>query len=130
MKVSFRLTESFAVNPEILYKAWLNSEAHSEMTGGEATCSDDVNFEFSTWDGYITGKNKSLIPNKEIIQGWRTSEFDDSDEDSELIVSFHKTAEGTELELIHSNIPEGQPDYEQGWIEHYFAPMKHYFEGK
>ena len=35
---------------------------------------------------------------------------------------------GTKLTLVHENIPEGQSDaYEQGWHEHYFAPMKAYF---
>jgi hypothetical protein len=32
------------------------------------------------------------------------------------------------LTLIHNNIPKGQSDYEQGWINHYFEPMKTYFK--
>jgi activator of HSP90 ATPase len=98
------------------------------MTGGEANCSNVINGVFLAWDGYISGTNKSLIPNKEIVQSWRTTEFLESDNDSELIIQISKTEEGSLLTLIHNNIPEGQSDYEKGWIEHYFNPMKQYFQ--
>jgi activator of HSP90 ATPase len=127
MKKSFRLKESFNVSPETLYTAWLDSKTHSEMTGGSAQCSAELNGAFSTWDGYITGFNKALIPNKEIVQSWRTTEFLDSDNDSEVIIQLSKTSDGCRLTLIHQNIPEGQPDYEKGWIDYYFEPMKDYF---
>lgn len=127
---SFELKETFEVNPEIVYSAWLDSEQHADMTGGEAECSDQVGGEFSAWDGYITGTNRALTPNKEIVQAWRTSEFMDEDEDSELLLQFAEIEGGCELTLIHRNIPEGNSDYENGWKEHYFEPMKAYFAGK
>jgi activator of HSP90 ATPase len=71
-----------------------------------------------------------LISNQEIVQSWRTSEFTDNDEDSKLIIRFKEIESGTALTLIHSNIPEGQTQYKQGWIDHYFIPMKQYFENK
>ena len=98
------------------------------MTGGEAKCSNEVGSAFTTWDGYIFGENIDLKPNHEIIQSWRTSEFNDDDEDSILKISLNELENGTELTLIHRNIPEGQTQYEQGWKEHYFEPMKNYFE--
>lgn len=128
MKQSIKLEATFNASPETLYNAWLDSVIHSEMTGGEANCSNEINGAFSAWDGYISGTNKSLIPTKEIVQLWRTTEFLESDNDSELIIQISKTEEGSLLTLIHNNIPEGQSDYEKGWIEHYFEPMKHYFQ--
>ncbi|GAB5409367.1 MAG: hypothetical protein BalsKO_17320 [Balneolaceae bacterium] len=98
------------------------------MTGGEASCTDYVGGTFTAWDGYISGTNISLIENKEIKQSWRTTEFTDSDDDSELIIRLKNIDEGCELTLIHSNIPEGQSDYKKGWIEYYFNPMKEYFK--
>ena len=112
----------------MLYNAWLDSEKHSEMTGGEAVCSCEVDGQFSAWDEYITGFNKSLNPFKEIVQSWRTTEFSESDKDSELIILISETKAGSLLALIHNNIPEGQSDYTKGWIEHYFNPMKAYFQ--
>lgn len=128
MKVSFIKKVIFNVSPEVVYHAWLTSDFHTNMTGGEAICSDQVGASFSAWDGYIFGKNVSLIENEEIIQLWRTTEFDDDDEDSNLKINLKVVSEGTELTLTHSNIPDDQSDYEQGWVDHYFIPMKAYFE--
>lgn len=127
MKTTFTITEKFKVEPNELYAAWLNSEAHSDMTGGEAKASDRVGDSFSAWDGYITGTNIELVENLKIVQSWRTAEFDNSDEDSLLTIEFKEVDDGTELVLTHSNIPEGQAQYEQGWTEHYFEPMHAYF---
>lgn len=127
--VRIEMSQYFPVSASKLYAAWLNSEEHARMTGGEAEVSDLEGGSFSVWDGYITGKNISLSPNSEIIQTWRSAEFKDSDSDSELTLQFKTVNNGCELTLIHANIPDGQPDYEKGWEEHYFAPMRRYFGG-
>ena len=124
---SLRHTVDFPVAPETVYKAWLNSEEHSAMTGGEAVCSDQEGAGFTAWDGYIEGKNIKLIPNKQIVQSWRTTEFADSDEDSMLQLDLEESDSGTRLTLIHNNIPAGQTQYENGWVESYFKPMASYF---
>jgi activator of HSP90 ATPase len=124
---SFEIEEVFNVSPEELYNAWLSSEVHSIMTGGEAECSNIEGGGFSAWDGYITGKNVKLTYGKEIVQQWRTIEFKDSDLDSELIIRFNKITGGCKLILVHNDIPDGQPDYNQGWEDNYFIPMKEYF---
>jgi activator of HSP90 ATPase len=72
-------------------------------------------------------ENRQLVPNEEIVQTWRTSEFKEEDADSELIVRLAPVDGGSELTLIHNEIPEGQPDYEQGWIDHYLNPMLEHF---
>jgi len=130
MKNNIQLKEKFYVKPETLYKAWLDSEIHTAMTGGKAVCSNLVEGDFTAWDGYISGSNEALVPNKQITQKWRTSEFKETDKDSKLIISIEETDNGSLLTLTHTNIPEGQSDYEKGWIEHYFNPMKAYFSNK
>jgi activator of HSP90 ATPase len=128
MKNKFVLKKQFSIAAETIYKAWLNGEEHTKMTGGEATGEAKEGFEFTAWDGYISGSNLELIPNQKIVQAWRTSEFNENDKDSRLEINFASTDQGCELTLIHSDIPEDQvSDYEQGWEDHYFAPMKEYF---
>ena len=129
MKTQFEVHCQFPVNAKIIYNAWLSSQEHENMTGGEAECSDSVGGSFSAWDGYISGENLTLDPGKRIVQSWRTSEFKESDEDSTITLELKDTANGCTIKLIHENIPEGQPDYKQGWVEHYFNPMKTYFQG-
>lgn len=130
MKDHIELKEVFSVKPAVIYRAWLDSKEHTLMTGGDAVCSSDVKGEFTAWEGYISGHNKSLIENKRIAQSWRTTEFGETDNDSELIIELKETDEGCELTLTHSDIPSGQSNYEQGWIDHYFIPMKTYFNAK
>lgn len=128
MKESLELRHNFRVKPSVIYDAWLNSKQHTKMTGGLAKCSNEIGGNYTAWDGYIEGKNIDLKPNKEIIQSWRTSEFDINDEDSKLIIRLKEIENGTELTLIHNNIPEGQTQYRKGWVDHYFTPMENYFD--
>ena len=50
------------------------------MTGGEAEVSNVNGATFQAWDGYLEGSNLELGPGKRILQNWRTSEFEDSDD--------------------------------------------------
>ena len=128
MPYAFTLTTTIPASAQEIYDAWLDSLLHSEMTGGKASMSDEVDAEVSAWDGYITGRNVELVPGERIVQSWRTRQFTDEHEDSIITVTFEEAEEGTLLTLVHSNVPEGQTSYEQGgWQEHYFEPMKEYF---
>ncbi|MEM7036804.1 MAG: SRPBCC domain-containing protein [Bacteroidota bacterium] len=127
MKESLELTATFKATPQAIYDAWLDSAGHEAMTGGGATCSQEVGAAHTAWDGYITGENLALTPHSEIVQTWRTSEFASDDEDSKLIVRLEAVEGGCAVTLIHTHIPEGQTQYVQGWEDHYFAPMREHF---
>jgi activator of HSP90 ATPase len=85
---------------------------------------------FTTWDGYIEGKNIDLEPYHRIVQSWRTFDFEEEDQDSQIEILLSEAVGETELTLIHSNLPESGEHYKQGWEEHYFQPMKAYFSRK
>ena len=78
-------------------------------------------------DGYINGKNLELTPGELIRQSWRTQEFDASDPDSELEITLAPEGTATRLTLKHTNLPDHGMRYNEGWVEHYFAPMKVHF---
>ncbi len=85
--------------------------------------------KFTVWDGYITGKNISLVRGKRIEQEWRTTEFPDGYPDSFLKISLRKKGDGTELSMIQSKVPASQVKrYDEGWHESYWDPLKTYFE--
>lgn len=128
MPYAFTLTTTIPASPQEIYEAWLDSVVHSEMTGGEASMSDETGAEVSAWDGYITGRNLELVPGERIVQSWRTTQFTDEHEDSQITVTLEAVEDGTLLTLEHTNVPDAQRSYEQGgWQEHYFDPMKEYF---
>jgi uncharacterized protein YndB with AHSA1/START domain len=128
MSYSFTLTDIIPAPPAAVYDAWLNSRAHSEMTGSKASQSARIGAKVSAWGGYITGRNLELVPGRRIVQSWRTTKFTDDDPDSKIAVALHPVPGGTRLTLRHSKVPDGHTRYEQdGWQTHYFAPMKKYF---
>jgi len=130
MTSEFVVTTDIAKSSQILYDAWLDSDEHSKMTGSPAKVSAELGGEFQAWDGYLWGVNLELEPGKRIVQSWRTSQFDVSEEDSQIEVSFEANDEGrTKITLRHTKLPAHGAQYEEGWQESYFEPMKRYFEG-
>lgn len=131
MSDSIKLSLTLPTDPKTLYNAWLDSAKHSAFTKSKATIEKKVGSSFTAWDGYISGKNELLHMNKRIVQTWRTTDFDETAEDSTLEVFFEKVEKGTKMILKHSNLPdETGKSYRKGWRDHYFKPMKEYFEEK
>ena len=131
MPYAFTLTTTIPASPQEIYEAWLDSAIHSRMTGGDASMSDETDAEISAWDGYITGRNLELVPGERIVQTWRTTQFTDEHEDSQITITLKAVEDGTLLTLEHTNVPDEQTSYEKsGWGEHYFDPMKTYFANR
>jgi hypothetical protein len=119
MENGFKIKTHLPAKPEAIYRAWLSAKEHSVMTGGNATASDKPGGSFTAWDGYIWGKNLELKPHWCIVQSWRTTQFAESDPDSRLELCIHASGDGSELLLIHSDIPPDQiAGYESGWAEY------------
>ena len=127
MAIEFIVSAIFSASPEEIYNAWMSSECHSCMTGRPASVSAEVGGEFDPWDGYIHGKNLQLVPGKRIVQSWRTSEFSADEPDSRIEITLEPVGDQTKLTLSHTGLPPHGGQYEQGWVESYFDPMKEYF---
>lgn len=127
MTVHFEISAILPASPNAIYQAWLDSTEHAAMTGGGANVSDQVGGSFSAWDDYISGTNIALEPGRRILQTWRTVEFEETDPDSQLEISFDPHEEGTKVTIRHTNLPPHGDQYEQGWVENYFEPMSKYF---
>lgn len=128
MRNEFTLTETFNASAEKIYKAWLSTNGHTEITGSPAKVDGVVKGAFTAWDGYIWGTFLELEENKKIVQAWRTSEFSDDADDSHVEILLKEKDGKTTLTLIHSNMPEDQVDgYKQGWEDFYFKPMREFF---
>ena len=125
---SFTVSTVLPATPEQIYKAWLSSEGHSQMTGSQAEVEAGSDGAFKAWDGYIWGKTLETELYRRIIQAWRTNEFPDDSPDSRVEILFEEVAGRTKITLIHTEIPDGQGDnYKQGWDDFYFTPMRKYF---
>lgn len=125
--MEFTLNTKIKATAEEIYTAWITSEGHTKMTGGVAQTTAKIGAEFSAWDGYIEGENIALEPFNRIVQSWRSSQFQESDKDSQIEVLLNEINGETELTLIHTDLPQDGEHYKKGWDEHYFQPMKAYF---
>lgn len=125
--VEFEVSDFIPAAPDRVYSAWLDSDEHTEMTGGHARVSSIVGGKFEAWDGYIQGTNLELEPSGRILQLWRTSEFEDDDQDSLLEILFESVENGTSVIIRHTRLPEHGMQYQQGWRDSYLTPMKAYF---
>lgn len=126
--MEFTLKTKIDSSAKDIYLAWLNSDGHTKMTGGRATISDKIGDKFTAWDGYIEGRNLELEPYQRILQSWRTSQFEETEEDSQIEILLREVDGQTELTLFHSNVPENGSHYMEGWENHYFQPMRLYFQ--
>jgi uncharacterized protein YndB with AHSA1/START domain len=113
---------------ERVYRAFLDTELHSAMTGAKAVASNELGAPFSAWDGYISGKNLELEPFRRIVQAWRAADFPEGSEDSRLEILLAERGPDTELTIVHTNLPRGMGDgFSEGWQKFYFSPMRTYF---
>lgn len=123
------IQQEFNVAPERIYADWLSNEGHENLTGGAAEIRNELNSEYTAWDGYITGKLTELVPNQKIVQTWRTSEFAEGHEDSILEIKLEPSSNGTLLTLIHTQLADAEAveKYTSGWQLHYIEPMIEYY---
>jgi uncharacterized protein YndB with AHSA1/START domain len=121
-------TVVFNATPATLYELFINSAKHTAATGMPAKISPKVGGKWSAFGGMILGKNLALVPNRMIVQCWRSSEWKKADLDSTLIVSFEKTAGGgARVHLVHVSVPQYDHDgVTQGWVKFYWEPWKAY----
>jgi activator of HSP90 ATPase len=108
-----------------VYNALTNPLAIRLWTGEPAEMSEEPGSEFSLWDGSISGRNISFIPGKKIEQQWY---FGEQEEPSIVTIILHPHAQGTSVELRHTNIPDSEySDITQGWGESYFQALDDFF---
>ena len=116
------------VSPKQIYEAYIDPKKHSTFTGSKATGKPVVGGKFTAWDGYIFGKYIELDGEKRLVQDWTTTDWQEGYPVSKLELTFSKVPQGTEIIMMHSNVPKSQADeIKQGWKEFYWDPLKRYF---
>jgi len=119
---------TFSATPEEIYEAFTDPKKHSKFTGSKATGKPEVGEEFTAWDGYISGKYLKLEKSKKIVQEWVNTDWPEGASPSIFELTLKGTSEGTEVSIVHSNIPADQKEgLLDGWTEFYWNPLKEYF---
>lgn len=89
---------------------------------------DKEGSSFSLWGGSIVGKNTKVVPHQQLVQDWQEKEWENP---SKVTFNLKEKDGGTEIELIHEDIPDkSHKDISEGWKEYYLGPLKKYLESK
>jgi activator of HSP90 ATPase len=116
-------------SPEAIYEAFTDPRKHTEFTGSKATGKVKVCGKFTAWDGYIFGRYLEFEKGKRLVQEWQTTEWPDGYPPSKFELTFNPVPEGTEVSMVHSDIPLEQKDeLADGWKDFYWKPLKKYFK--
>ena len=118
--------------PAQLYEFFMDSTKHAAATGMPAKISRKVGGKWSAFGGMIRGKTLALVPNRMIVQAWRSSEWKKADPDSILVVRFEKSASGgATVALTHIGVPEYDQDgVTRGWVKYYWDPWRAYLASR
>ena len=119
---------TFKASPHDVYELIMDAKKHSQFSGSRAKITKKVGDKFTAYDGYIGGKNLKLVPDKEIIQDWRGSDWPEGHY-SKATFLLKKSKDGTVLEFTQTDVPAEQYEaIKTGWIEYYWDPMKEMLE--
>jgi activator of HSP90 ATPase len=123
---TFKKYYAFPAPPEEVYLAMTKEMSIQLWTGAEVQFKEEVDTEFSFWDGDIVGKNLEFDFGKKIVQQWY---FGEDTEPSIVTIKLHPDKKGTSLEFVQTNIPdEDFEEFTAGLDEHYFGGLQDFFE--
>ncbi|HSW80352.1 MAG TPA: SRPBCC domain-containing protein [Candidatus Saccharimonadales bacterium] len=111
-------------------KVWLaltDANTAEKWGAGPAKVDAEVGGEFSYWDGDIHGKFTKIEPNKLIEQDWYG--HDHPDHKYKVTFEIKGDEEKTTVHFLHEDIPDSdEDDWEAGWKDYYFDPIKELLE--
>ena len=129
MTMTLKQKVQFDLPPNKLYKFYMDAELHGKLTDGKVKISKEPGSAFSAWSGALKGKTLYTKPNSVIAQTWRAKDWNKATSDSILVLMFHESETGTELEMVHTNLPEKHADdVKQGWKQYYWKPWKKHIQ--
>jgi activator of HSP90 ATPase len=124
-------TATFRCTSADLYELFMDSAKHSAATGAPAKVSRKVGGKWSAHGGMIAGKNLALVPNRMIVQVWRSKQWKATDPDSVLVVRFERAPGGARVHLAHVGVPQhDHKDVTQGWRKFYWERWKKYLAAR
>jgi uncharacterized protein YndB with AHSA1/START domain len=116
--------------PAAVYAALMTTKGHKGFSGADARISPRVGGTFMAWDGYIHGKNLTLVEDELIEQTWWPSEETwPKGHVSTVRFALAPSQGGTRLTFVHSEVPREHVGHlSGGWKKSYWDPLKRYLK--
>lgn len=95
-------------------------------SGYPADMKPEAGYEFSLWEGDITGVNIEIVPSRRLVQEWF---FGEQPEQSIVRIELKKDVNKTFVELTHTHIPDDvYEEITEGWRDYYLGAIKEMLE--
>jgi activator of HSP90 ATPase len=121
----------FPTPPSDLYGSYLDPGRHAAFTGAPVRIAATVGATFEAFEGRIHGTILHLTHGRQIVQSWRSFEWEPAELDSILILSFTPEGPGTRLDLAQINVPGRLfPTLQENWPMRYLDPWLASFVAK
>lgn len=132
MKKTKIIEQEILINttPHEIYEAFMDSKIHSKFTESKAKISREIGGKVSAFEGGLSGKNVELIPDKKIVQTWR-SEGENWPKGyySTITLILEPVDKGTMIKFTHVDVPEGAYEsVKEGWDTYYWESLKELLE--
>ena len=114
-----------------LYRMYLDPKQHAAFTGAPVKIAARPGAPFVAFGGALSGTILQVVPNRLIVQSWRSTQFAKHDLDSTLVLSFWPMRRGARIELTHVNIADSDfAGVSEGWSRYYWIPWRAYLAKK
>lgn len=127
MTKAIQQSVKFKATPQLVFELYMDSKKHTAATKAPARISRKAGGRFSAHGGMVSGRNLLIVPNRMIVQAWRSVNFKSADADSILVITFRKVARGAQVDLVHVNVPvQDHAGVAQGWKKYYWDAWRRY----
>lgn len=109
------------------------SPALPDVPVGEAACRihGRAGADFEAFDGALRGRILQIVPDRLIVQSWRSTAWAVRDLDSTLVLTFWPQGRNGRIELTHVNVADSDfAGVSEGWNKYYWGPWRAYLEQK
>lgn len=127
---SIRQVVQFDASPSDVFDLLMNERKYSAFSGSNVKITKRVGEKFNVFDGYCTGVNLEIIPDKRIVQSWNFVEDGwPADHFTTCSFDFEHSASGTKMKFVQTEVPDFcQKALADGWKEYFWEPMKTYLK--
>jgi uncharacterized protein YndB with AHSA1/START domain len=131
MPCTIAIAAHLPASPARLYRMYLDPKQHAAFTGAPVRIAARAGARFTAFQGALSGTILQLVPNRLIVQSWRSKQFPKADLDSTLVLSFWPEKNGGRIELTQVNVADSDfAGVAEGWARYYWNPWRAYLNAR